>query len=187
MVPAEMAEGNPGTRGGLVTQTDDVTTARQQRKERGMAKETNGTGHQWPRWPWLVLTVAGVVVTAVAAIVGTVASSDSEGEEPPAATRVTVTATQFETRTITSTVTATPTRALPEFANGLFEIGTDVQPGTYRTDGPDGTNAGGCYWSRTSSTGDLIQNGVIQAPGTISVRPGERIDSTGCLPWRRAA
>lgn len=151
-----------------------------------MANETSGTGHQWPRWPWLVLTVAGVVVTAVAAIVGTVASSDSESEDEPPAARVTVTATQFETRTLTATVTATPTRALPEFANGLFDIGKDVQPGTYRTEGPDGSNAGGCYWARSTSTGDLIQNGVVNEPGTVSVRPGERIDSTGCLPWKRA-
>jgi hypothetical protein len=153
-----------------------------------MAKETNGTGHRWPLWPWLVLTVAGVVVTAVAAIVGTVASSDSTEDTPPAATRVTVTATQFETKTITQTVTATPAAGpLAEFSDGLFEVGKDVQPGTYRTDGPDGSNAGGCYWSRSDARGKVIQNGVVNDKGTVTVRPGERIDSAGCLPWRRAS
>lgn len=152
-----------------------------------MAKETNGTKHRWPLWPWLVLTVAGVVVTGVAAIVGTVAArSDPEDGAPTAAPRVTVTATQFETRTITETVTATPPPGpVSEFADGLFEVGVDVLPGTYRTDGPNGSNAGGCYWSRTGPRGDVLDNGVLNKPGTLAVQKGERIDSAGCLPWRR--
>ncbi len=152
-----------------------------------MARESNGNGHRWPLWPWLVLTVAGVVVTAVAAIVGTVAGSDSTDGEPPAATRVTVTATQFETKTVTETVTATPSSGpLPEFSDGLFQVGVDVQPGTYRTEGPNGSNEGGCYWSRTSPRGDLIENGVVNEPGTVTIQSGERIDTAGCLPWRRS-
>jgi hypothetical protein len=167
---------------------NDVTTARQQHKESVMVKETGETGQRWPLWPWLVLTVAGVVVTAVAAIVGTVAASDSTEGDPPAATRVTVTATQFETKTITQTVTAKPPSGpLSEFSDGLFEVGKDVQPGTYRTDGPDGSNSGGCYWSRSDARGNVIQNGVVNDGGAVTVRPGERIDSAGCLPWRRAS
>lgn len=151
-----------------------------------MAKETDGAGHRWPLWPWLVLTVAGVVVTAVAAIVGTVAGSDSSENTPPATPRITVTATQFETKTITQTVTATPPPGpVAEFSDGLFQVGQDVQPGTYRTQGPNGKNAGGCYWTRTAPSGAVIQNGVVNEPGTISVKSGESIDSAGCLPWRR--
>jgi hypothetical protein len=151
-----------------------------------MEKETSGTG-RWPLWPWLVLTVAGIVVTAVAAIVGTVASSNSPDSEPPAATRVTITATEFETKTVTDTVTATPPPGpKAEFTDGLFLVGVDVQPGTYRTEGPNGTNAGGCYWSRSDARGDLIQNGVVNEQGSVTVRKGERIDSAGCLLWRRA-
>jgi hypothetical protein len=151
-----------------------------------MAKEGDEPGQRWPLWPWLVLTVAGIVVTAVAAIVGT-ASSDSGEDGPPAATRVTVTATQFETKTITATVTAKPPSGpLGEFSDGLFVVGKDVQAGTYKTDGPDGSNAGGCYWSRLDARGKVIQNGVVNDVGTVTVRPGERVDSAGCLPWRRA-
>jgi hypothetical protein len=152
-----------------------------------MAKETNGMGHRWPLWPWLVLTVAGLVVTAVAAIVGTVASrADPEEGAPAAAPRVTVTATQFETRTVTETVTEKPPPGpVSEFADGLFVVGVDVQPGTYRTDGPNGSNSGGCYWSRTGARDDVIANGVLNKPGTVTVQKGERIDSAGCRPWRR--
>jgi hypothetical protein len=152
-----------------------------------MVKDTGGTGSQWPLWPWLVLTVAGVVVTVVAAIVGTVASSGADAGTPPIASRVTVTATQFDTKTITSTVTAKPVPPLAEFANGLFGVGKDVQPGTYQSQGPDGTNSGGCYWTRTDARGNLVENGVINKLGTITIRPGEHIDSAGCLPWHRAS
>lgn len=152
-----------------------------------MENETSDTGHRWPLWPWLVLTVAGVVVTAVAAIVGTVASSSSSDGEPPAATRVTITATQFETKTVTETVTATPPPGpKSQFSDGLFIVGVDVQPGTYRTEGPNGRNAGGCYWSRSDAGGEVIQNGRVNEPGSVTVRKGERIDSAGCLTWRRA-
>lgn len=153
-----------------------------------MAKETNGPGHRWPLWPWLVLTVAGVVVTAVAAIVGTVAGSNTTEDAPPATPRVTITATEFQTKTITQTVTAPPPSGpLAEFSDGLFRVGQDVQPGTYKTAGPNGSNAGGCYWSRSGPTGTVIQNGVVNEAGTITVRTGESIDTAGCLPWRRAS
>lgn len=147
-------------------------------------EETNGPGHRWPLWPWLVLTVAGVVVTAVAAIVGTIARDEPQETAPATPTRVTV--TQFETATVTVTVTASPSGPLAEFRDGLFEVGVDVQPGTYRTDGPDGSNEGGCYWSRTDGAGEVIDNGVVNEPGTVTVAAGESIDTAGCLVWRRA-
>ncbi len=140
--------------------------------------------HRWPLWPWLVLTVAGVVITAVAAIVGTAANSDSDAE--PAATRVTVTATQFRTTTVTETVTATPP---PEngpgasLTDGIHTVGIDVRPGKYATPGPSGTNAGGCYWTRTDVGGGVIDNGVYRGPGTITVNTNELVETAGCQPW----
>jgi len=140
--------------------------------------------HRWPLWPWLVLTIAGVVITVVAAIVGTAASNDSEAA--PATTRVTVTATQFRTTTVTETITETPTptngpaTALPD---GLHKVGIDVQPGKYATPGPSGTNAGGCYWSRTDVGGGIIDNGVYRGPGTITVNTNEVVETAGCQQW----
>jgi hypothetical protein len=141
--------------------------------------------HRWPLWPWLVLTVAGVVVTAVAAIVGTAARSDSETE--PAAPRVTVTATQFETRTITATVTVAPPPATPAtiLLDGIHTVGVEVAPGIYQTTGPSGTNAGGCYWTRTDVGGGIIDNGVVTGPGTLRVNPNELVETAGCQPWQK--
>lgn len=140
---------------------------------------------RWPVWPWLVLTVAGVVITAVAAIVGTAASGDSGGD--PAATRVTVTATQFQTSTVTATLTVTPPPGTPGTAllDGIHQVGIDVQAGIYQTTGPSGTNAGGCYWSRTDSSGGIIDNGVEKGPSTLTLYLNELVETTGCQPWQK--
>lgn len=141
--------------------------------------------HRWPVWPWLVLTVAGVVITAVAAIFGTTASTDSSSE--PAAGRVTVTATQFQTSTVTATITVTPPPGSPGTAllDGIHRVGTDVQAGIYQTTGPSGTNAGGCYWTRTDAAGGIIDNGVEKGPGTLTVTLTEVVETAGCQPWQK--
>lgn len=140
---------------------------------------------RWPIWPWLVLAVAGAVVTAVAAIFGTV-SSDEPGGTRAASGQTTLTVVQVETSTVTATVTvaAPPAGPAVQLANGLHQVGVSVVPGTFRTAGPDGSNGGGCYWSRTSATtGDLLDNGVVSGPGTITLAPDELVEIAGCQPW----
>jgi len=141
--------------------------------------------HRWPVWPWLVLTVAGVVVTVVAAIVGTAAGNEDNAESAQA--RVTVTATQIQTSTVRVTVTVAPPPEVPATAllDGIHTVGVEVQPGIYQTTGPSGTNAGGCYWTRTDATGGLIENGVITGPGTVTVNVNEFVETAGCQPWQK--
>jgi hypothetical protein len=140
---------------------------------------------RWPVWPWVVLTVAGVAVTAVAAVVGTAASSEQGADEPPQ--RVTVTATQFQTTTVNVTITVTPPPAVPATAllDGIHRVGVEVEPGIYQTTGPSGTNSGGCYWTRTDTTGGIIDNGVITGPGTLTIGPNELVETAGCQPWQK--
>ncbi|HEX6354090.1 hypothetical protein [Actinophytocola sp.] len=139
--------------------------------------------HRWPVWPWVVLTVAGVVVTAVAAVVGTAANSERAADQPPQ--RVTVTATQFQTTTVSVTVTVEPPPSVPATAllDGIHRVGVEVAPGIYQTTGPSGTNAGGCYWTRTDGGGGIIDNGVITGPSTLTVNPDELVETAGCQPW----
>lgn len=140
---------------------------------------------RWPLWPWVVLTVAGVAVTAVAAVVGTAASSERGADDPPV--RVTVTATQIQTTTVNVTVTVAPPPETPASAllDGIHTVGVDVQAGIYQTTGPSGTNAGGCYWTRTDKTGGIIDNGVIDEPGTLTIYPEELVETAGCQPWQK--
>jgi hypothetical protein len=141
--------------------------------------------HRWPVWPWLVLTVAGVVVTVVAAIVGTMTSTDNAADSAPAT--VTVTATHVQTSTVRVTVTVTPPPEVPATAllDGIHTVGVEVQPGVYQTTGPSGTNAGGCYWTRSDGAGGVIENGVITGPGTLTIQLNELVETAGCQPWQK--
>lgn len=140
---------------------------------------------RWPLWPWLVLTLAGVGITAVAAIVGTMATTGADDGGDAVAVTVTVTAVEIQTSTVTETVApATPLAPATEFADGLFEVGVDVLPGTYRTEGPDGTNPTGCYWNHLAPNGDVEDNRMLEGPGAVTVEAGDRVDSDGCHPWR---
>lgn len=140
---------------------------------------------RWPLWPWVVLTASGVMITAVAAVVGTAVSSERTGEQPPV--RVTVTATQFQTTTVNVTVTVSPPPGQPGtvLLDGIHRVGIDVVPGIYQTTGPSGTNAGGCYWSRTDLQGGIIENGVIAGPGTLTIMANELVETAGCQPWQK--
>jgi hypothetical protein len=141
--------------------------------------------HRWPMWPWLVLTVSGVVVTVVAAIVGTATSGNDAAESAPPT--VTVTATQFQTSTVKVTVTVAPPPEVPATAllDGIHTVGPEVQPGVYQTTGPSGTNAGGCYWTRSDGSGGVIENGVLTGPGTLTVNLNELVETAGCQPWQK--
>lgn len=153
--------------------TTDETTDEQPAKRR------------WPIWPWLVLAVAGAVVTAVAAIFGTVSTEDTDGTRPVAG-QTTLTVLQVETSTVTATVTvaAPPAGPAVQLVNGLHQVGVNVVPGTFRTPGPDGSNGGGCYWTRSSTTtGDLVDNGVLSGQGTITIGEDELVEIAGCQPW----
>ncbi len=101
---------------------------------------------RWPLWPWAVLTAAGVVITAVAAVVGTATRNDTGGEQLP--TRITVTATQLVTTTINVTITVAPP--------------------------PDHPAGGG-----------VIDNGVINGPGTLTINANELVETAGCQPWQK--
>jgi hypothetical protein len=141
--------------------------------------------HRWPVWPWLVLTVAGVVVTVVAAVVGTTTSANESADAVPPT--VTVTATQVQTSTVRVTITVTPPPEVPATAllDGIHTVGVEVQPGVYQTTGPSGTNAGGCYWTRSDGAGGVIENGVITGPGTLTVHLNELVETAGCQPWQK--
>jgi len=140
---------------------------------------------KWPLWPWVVLTVAGVLITAVAAVVGTAVNSDRAADQQPV--RVTVTATHFQTTTVSVTITVTPAPGQPSTAllDGLHRVGVEVEPGIYQTTGPSGTNAGGCYWTRTDTGGGIIDNGVISGPGTLTINENELVETAGCQPWQK--
>lgn len=67
------------------------------------------------------------------------------------------------------------------FSDGLYEVGTDIRPGTYKTDGHKD-----CYYARLSSfnTSDIIDNNDTDGPATVQISATDKaFISHGCGTW----
>jgi len=71
------------------------------------------------------------------------------------------------------------------FADGTYDVGDEIKPGTYRT----GKKTSDCYWSRTSSSGDITANDFVSyAPAGVTVTifsSDGGFESDGCRAWVR--
>jgi hypothetical protein len=69
-------------------------------------------------------------------------------------------------------------------------VGTDIQPGTYRTTGPiAGSTA--CFWARmkaaSTNMADVITSGMPTGPATVAIQATDKVFATGgCAEWTRA-
>lgn len=64
--------------------------------------------------------------------------------------------------------------------NGLYIVGADIQPGTYRSEG--GSN---CYWARLNATGDdIIDNYIGSGQTIVTVQPSDGLlEVSGCAEF----
>jgi hypothetical protein len=64
--------------------------------------------------------------------------------------------------------------------DGVYEVGSDIQAGTYKTRG-----AAGCYYAilNSSDTSDIADNNNIDGPATVTVRNGQFLELSGCDDW----
>lgn len=74
--------------------------------------------------------------------------------------------------------------------SGIFEIGGDKNPGTYKTTGPSGSRSS-CYYAVLSSPNgsgidNIIDNNNIQGPGIVTLRAGQYFETNGCSEWTRS-
>jgi hypothetical protein len=70
-----------------------------------------------------------------------------------------------------------------KFSDGVFIVGREVKPGTYRSRG-----GGGCYWARLSGFGgsDIIVNGGFSRNQTVTIFSSDRgFESSRCGSWYR--
>lgn len=86
---------------------------------------------------------------------------------------------------------APPSGAGPStvFGTGTYEVGVDIEPGTYKTQGAneEGTS---CYWARHSdASGDfsaLISNNIGTGPMTLTVKASDAVvETSGCQLWHK--
>lgn len=71
--------------------------------------------------------------------------------------------------------------------DGLFIVGTDIEPGTYTSAGPveDGT----CYWKRMADLhgGDIIDNAFTKKPQAVLIEATDKAFKTsGCQAWQKS-
>jgi hypothetical protein len=73
------------------------------------------------------------------------------------------------------------------FGPGVHVVGTDIQPGTYRTDGPGDGQFDMCYWARLSGLSgefdDVITNGIPEGPATVEIAESDAAFETSGCEW----
>jgi hypothetical protein len=69
--------------------------------------------------------------------------------------------------------------------DGVFNVGTDIVPGTYTSAGPVGT--GVCYWKRLGDDAKQpIDNAMSKKPQIVKIDPTDKTFKTsGCQAWQK--
>jgi hypothetical protein len=73
---------------------------------------------------------------------------------------------------------------------GIYGVGADLQPGTYRTAGPSPAAFDNCYWERSRDTSgqqrSVIASGVVSGPFTVTIKGTDKAFKTsGCETWTK--
>ncbi len=76
------------------------------------------------------------------------------------------------------------TTSQTSFDDGMFIVGTDIKPGTYRTR----TASSGCYFARLSgfggTTGEIISNANTDAPAIVTISASDKgFEASSCGTW----
>ena len=70
--------------------------------------------------------------------------------------------------------------------DGTYEVGVDVQPGTYVSAPTSGIN---CYWERSTGSDDLgsiIDNDNTTGQAVVTIKKSDKFfTSSGCSDWKR--
>jgi hypothetical protein len=141
------------------------------------------------RRAWVIV---GVIVLII--IIISIATNAYNGSaNPTTANTTTPTSTQpavqpakAQVPTATPTKAPTPTPSFASFGDGSYQVGKDIQPGTYRTR----VGSPGCYYERLSgfggTVGDIIANSNTDYPAIVTIAPTDKgFDSQGCGTWTK--
>jgi ABC-type Fe3+-hydroxamate transport system substrate-binding protein len=151
----------------------------------------------------ITIAVGSAVAIPLAVVL---AACSSQAAKPATTQTVTVTATETATYIATPTATITHqvqvkvpvpgptktvTKSVPQtyttLGDGTYVVGTDIQPGIYKTAGPGSSGVPSqCYWAVLNSlnTTDIADNGNIDGPTTIQVN-GKALELNGGCTWAK--
>ena len=129
--------------------------------------------------------VAIVVLVVIIVIASTIATAGgNKGGTSTTNTQATQPATQAPTHV--SQPTPKPTASFLHFGDGTYQVGKDIQPGTYRTR----TSSPGCYYARLNgfggTTGEIIANNNTDAPAIVTIAATDKgFESQSCGTWTK--
>lgn len=150
---------------------------------------------------WIGYPVAAALAFGIGASAGGDVTTTATGPTPSVSTTAAQSApTVTTTKTVTTpgptvTITATPTvtktvaveppppaAAFP--GDGTFEVGVDIQPGTY-VSAP--SSSGNCYWARLSGSDgfdNIIANNNSAGQSLVKIDKKDKFfESSGCSAW----
>jgi len=65
--------------------------------------------------------------------------------------------------------------------NGVFVVGDDIQPGTYKSDG-----GSGCYWGRQDRNNETFANALGDGPTVITIQKSDfAVKVARCAPYTK--
>jgi hypothetical protein len=134
--------------------------------------------------------VVGAVATLAMALVAVwLAMTDGGGTRPTASSLARpgplASGTAAPARPLDSAkAAAAPATSFVHFSNGMFQVGPDIRPGTYRTR----TGSNGCYFARlkgfSGSLDDVLANDNPQGPAVVTILATDRgFQSDACATW----
>ncbi|MCX2179005.1 hypothetical protein KV205_00440 [Streptomyces sp. SKN60] len=147
-----------------------------------------------PRRKILSHAAAALGGLLVGVLIGVVGSRGDTADSPSVTQTVTATPQTTQTPETAGQPTistpkkdSTPTAEIP--GDGVFLVGKDIQPGTYRSDGKDNVL---CYWARLSDTtgelGDIIASGNAEGQAIVKIDPSDKaFQSSDCKSWQKIA
>lgn len=143
------------------------------------------------RRTWVIIGVIVLILIVIGAA-NSGKGTDSTTSNTPATQSVAQTPAATATTALTPTATPTtaptpkPTPSYANFGDGTFQIGKDIQPGTYRTR----DSSPGCYFARLKgfggTVGEIIANNNTDAPAIVTIAPTDKgFESQNCGTWTK--
>jgi hypothetical protein len=137
-------------------------------------------------WLWIIgiILVLGVIGGIVNAFSGNSNTSTPTTQSTQPAQN---TPTQASAQpTATPQPTQKPAPSFATFGDGTFQVGKDIQPGTYRTR----VGSSNCYYARlkgfSGSTDDIIANNNTDAPAIVTIAASDKgFESQNCGTWTK--
>lgn len=144
------------------------------------------TTHIQPKKPrklfWALVGVVGVVV--LLAVIGSLSSTGDS--TPRTAAGAPIVPSTAAVQPVPADVTSAPTlssNSVP--GDGVYEVGTDIKPGKYKSPGPT-NDIVGCYYARKNSAGVVPPGGSNYIHGQVVVTiksTDAEFETQGCQPW----